>query len=404
VVRKLTRPWLLGAAVLVGLVCVTLVAFWHGTPRAPTARTPESKSEPGLAHPSAAPSEDVAAPVGLLVLRVLVRHQQAPVPGAKVVLAGPGMAKLSLRTTSTGPDGAARFADLGAGEYGLQVTHPEFPVATRSIQLQAAPLDVEVVLERGAMVFGVVLDGSGLPVAGAELRVSHAGSVDELRLATTPKDGTFTLAGLPLGELVLGVRARQFRPQHVDLHLQRDGERHKETIRLELGRSVTGRVVTRQGDPVAGAHVGSSDDSGTLVTTGEGGEFELDGLGDKPVNLYVTKSGFATTHRPGVVPGTRDLGLVLELPATISGELSLPPQIGRIDLSLCHYDDTFRRELCVARRVLTPPVARYELSDLPAGTYDLVAEAEGFPPLRRPVKLAPGEQVAGPRLGWPEAR
>jgi hypothetical protein len=340
--------------------------------------------------------------VGLAALRVLVRQQGAPVPAAKVILAGPGMAKLSLRTTSTGPDGTARFADLGAGEYGLQVTHPEFPTSTRSIHLEATPLDVEVVLERGAMVFGVVLDGSGLPVAGAELRVSHAGSVDELRLATTPKDGTFTLAGLPLGELVLSVRARQFRPQRVDLHFQRDGERQKETIRLELGRSVTGRVVTRQGEPVADAHVGSSDDSGTLVTTGAQGEFELDGLADKPVNLYVTKNGFATTHRRGVVPGTRDVSLVLELPATISGELRLPPQVERVDLSLCHYDDTFRRELCVARRVLTPPVASYELTGLPAGTYDLVAEAEGLPTLRWPVKLAPGERVAGPRLGWPQ--
>ena len=399
-VRQLTRPWLLGAAILVVLICASLVAFWR-TRRAPAARTPETRTEPGLEHPSAGPSAVFASPVARAALRVLVRHQVAPVSGAKVVLAGPGMAKLSLRTTSTGPDGTARFADLGAGEYGLQVTHPEFPINTRSIRLEAAPLDVEVVLEQGAMVFGVVLDGSGLPVAGAELRVSRAGSVEELRLATTPKDGSFTLAGLPLGELVLGVRARQFRPRRVDLYLQRDGERHKETIRLEPGRSVTGRVVTRQGEPVAGAHVGSSDDSGTLVTTGDQGQFELDGLADKPVNLYVTKHGFATTHRRGVVPGTKDLGLVLELPATISGELGLPPQVEQVMLSLCHHDDVFRRELCVARSTLAPPAASYELTGLPAGAYDLVAEAEGLPTLRRPVKLAPGERVAGPRLGWP---
>jgi hypothetical protein len=331
---------------------------------------------------------------------VLVRHQFAAVPDAKVVLAGPGMAQLSLRTRSTGPDGTARFADLAAGEYGLQVSHPEFPTNTRTIQLEAAPLDVEVVLERGAMVFGVVADGSGLPVGGAELRVSHAGNVDELRLATTPQDGSFALAGLPLGDLVLGVRARQFRPYRVDLRFSRDGEQRKETIRLERGRSVTGRVTTHAGEPVAGAHVGSSDDSGTLATTDDQGGFELDGLADQPVNLFVTKFGYATTHRRGVMPGTKDLGLVLELPATIAGELGLPPGVGRVMLSVCHYDDGFGRELCVARRLFDAPAARYELKELPAGTYDLVAEAEGWPTLRRPVKLGPGEQVTGPRLGW----
>jgi hypothetical protein len=403
VARKLTRPWLVGAAILVVLVGVSL-GFWHGARRVPGAKTPLSAAEPRPEPPRARPSEDVARPAEALALRVLVRHQLAPVSSAKVILAGPGMAQLSLRTSSTGPDGSARFADLAAGEYGLQVSHPEFPTHTGTVRLEAAPLEVEVVLEQGAVVFGVVVDRSGIAVGGAELRVSRADSVDELRLATTPKDGTFTLAGLPLGDLVLGVRARRYRPQRVTLHFGRDGDRKRETIRLDPGRSVTGRVTTHDGVPVPGARVGSSDDSGTLTTTDEQGTFELDGLADKPVNLYVTKSGYATTHRRSVLPGTSELGLVLELPATITGELTLPPGLARVMLSLCHYDEAFGRELCVARRLVSAPAVSYELGDLPAGTYDLVAEAEGFPTLRRPVELGPGERVTGPGFGWPPAK
>lgn len=279
--------------------------------------------------------------------------------------------------------------------------------AARSPALQKRPVDERTTnlpvpgesREQGGRIEGQVLDARGRPVPNADIRVLRRGT-DLLRQISGSIDGLFVLAGLPLETLEIRVRAHPHRPDARSVQFRTHGERQRLLFSLSEGKGISGRVLGPDGEPVAGASVGSSDSDSGFVTTDEDGRFTLGGLSTDPVNLFATASGFATARSNGIPLDTHELDLVLESGARVRGPLSLPPLAESSTVSLCRFEPEFRRELCLARRVYRPPVSEYDLDQLPSGNFELVAEVAGEPELRIAVELQAGSTLVGPPLTW----
>jgi hypothetical protein len=110
----------------------------------------------------------------------------------------------SLRGT-TGPDGTVRLRGLPAREHTLRVTPPEARKDLRSLTRESwTPADVEVALERGYVIRGIVRDAGGKPLANVTVMRRQGDRTEQL--AQTKTDGTFEVTGLPAGPVVLVAR------------------------------------------------------------------------------------------------------------------------------------------------------------------------------------------------------
>lgn len=393
---KARPPWL-GTALL-GLSLLLAVAIGLLLTRS-AGREPQRASEaPSPESPLAIDAATAIAPN--VTLRVEVRTGTQIVSGARVSLQRQGFPEWGLRQQDTGPRGQAVFEALAPGEYGVRVEHSEFATHAQMLSLASGELTLEVLLDEGGSVVGRVLDVRLQPLAGANVYVFRGDSADLLRQTHTLADGSFALAGLPLEPVAVRVRVPPYRPESRALVFSRHGEQQTVQFRLVRGNVISGRVLSPEGEPIDGAHVGSTDLGGGFVTTDESGSFELGGLAHDPVALFATAQGFAPVQRRNVATGSRGLDLVLERPAVIRGQVILPSSAERLDVSVCRFDEAFQREICIARRSYRPPVTEYLLDQLPSGDYELVAEVAGQSTQRTRVRLEAGSSVQGPTLTW----
>jgi hypothetical protein len=258
---------------------------------------------------------------------------------------------------------------------------------------------------RSALVVRVLADGRALADATVTL---SSGGVEGLRREASALDGRVSFSGLSPGGYRLVVEHSNFVTQRRELVLE--GTLHTLEVALagtvlpsasssaRPSRSVRGRVISPTGDPIAGASVGSGAPGSNFATTDRDGAFVLNDVGDSPLQVFATAPGYAAKHRRGVAPGSQDLTIELELPTTVRGALAWPQGAERVDVSVCHYDEFFRREICIARRTYRPPSDSYEVPNLPSGDYELVVEADGFSPSRFPLRLSAGTVLDGPQV------
>src|SRR5262249_52993231 len=115
--------------------------------------------------------------------------------------------------------------------------------------------EMEMELEIGITVTGIVVDPAGVPVAGALVEVAMSGRADAAfePLATTGADGRFRVRGAPTSTTI-GARAAGFTASPVRVVNGREG--NTADVRLVLGSAggvVDGLVVDPDGVPVGNA-------------------------------------------------------------------------------------------------------------------------------------------------------
>ena len=214
-----------------------------------------------------------------------------PIAGATVTVTGGGP------TTTTGPDGSFKLA-VATTNLTVEVTADGFTGrqvqligAATALQLQltlvkpAAPLPPPPVETR--MVGGVVSDSNRAPLAGATVRV-HGTQIQTL----TAADGTFTLPGVAVSEIVLDVEAANQPPATVTLPAD------KAAVAITVGevkpvpaaptsRTIRGKVVDpTSGDPIVGAQIQVVGTELLAFSEADGG-FVLEGVALGPVQLDV---------------------------------------------------------------------------------------------------------------------
>ncbi len=254
-------------------------------------------------------------------IRGLVEDENGqPVAGARVeaswtLFDGRNRAPRSVAVTSK-PDGSFVLGPVAPGT-DLAVVASAGAAATEapvSVRTDAdGPVELTLVETNASAPAGRVIDVKGRPIAGASVRIwslarSPGGSIDDARLLTfdgldelkTDDAGRFQVLrrlrgdreyrALALARGHLPGRSRPLRPGHLDhpgfadLVLSADPERV----------AIEGRILDRQGRPVAGAGVWTSADGPCCrrSTTDAEGCYRLDDLPECPLCLFVEAAGF----------------------------------------------------------------------------------------------------------------
>ena len=161
-----------------------------------------------------------------------------------------------------------RFDDLPPGKtYAHLAIRPDR--STSVIVVAGATTETTLELAGGMTVMGIVVDPAGAPVGDATVEASMPAMSSELAVAaTTAADGTFCLRECD-EHTVVGARA----PGHAAsiMHLVEGKPGTVERVRIQLrpaGGAVAGRVVDREGRPIADAvvRIGDGRREAILVT------------------------------------------------------------------------------------------------------------------------------------------
>ena len=215
------------------------------------------------------------APGARLAGRVVDNRSQ-PVPEAEIfLLAAPPRGfdpEDSVRErkpqASSGPDGRFEIADLPKGIPHYLVTRAAgyLPSVLSSVR---APLKEPLVvrLQRGAPLAGRVVDQAGKPVEEARVELTWLAVLEVspnrrpvgnpvTREAVTDADGRFELRNCPEGSVTLDVTAQGFlKLSEVEAAVPWKDPDKELVLVLKRGASLSGRITTTAGEPVAQARI-----------------------------------------------------------------------------------------------------------------------------------------------------
>lgn len=216
--------------------------------RADADAAPETAATPAAATPAVRQAFARPQPSGTLVVRVVWDEDGTPARGVWVkVYAWDGPdPMLHMLRDRTGEDGVVTFPAVYTGYAGIYTDAD----GGGDAKVEAGGRrEIEVRLEKGIAVEGLVVDGEGQPVADAT--IADRG----LDIATTGADGTFRLRAIEKFAS-LGARAKGRAPSA--RHDIRGGPGSTQRLRFVLpgaGGAVEGRVLDAEGRLVAGAVV-----------------------------------------------------------------------------------------------------------------------------------------------------
>lgn len=196
-----------------------------------------------------------------------------------------------IAEVETDAKGVARFETLGRGLYSFMADAPGRQRAQTSELRLPTKARIELVLQQGAVLRGVVLGPDSEVVVGAQVRVTpreSGGAVRQERLgdfgdelhATSDESGGFEIDGLGAGPHLLTCSHRLYATlRQFDLHVRSGGEAL--TLRLDRGRRLWGRVLEAVTEwPLPGAVVKASDvgEIEKLAVADGHGVYVLEGL------------------------------------------------------------------------------------------------------------------------------
>ncbi|HEX2254414.1 MAG TPA: carboxypeptidase-like regulatory domain-containing protein, partial [Thermoanaerobaculia bacterium] len=321
---------------------------------------------------------------------------------------GPGLAAgLRQREPAavSGADGAFSLADLASGRrmtllFAREGFLPAWIAGARAPNEQ--PL--VVVLEPAATLRGRVETVDGEPVPGARVALRPAppppGTVGvEMRRsentadARAGADGTFSFAEVAPGGVLLEAQAEGFLPaEAVAVEVPAAEEIADVRLVLDPGAQVRGRVVTRGGEPVAGASLRIGP-AGAL--TDAEGRYRMAGVALGVKALVLTHPAYRRLLREvDVRPGVNEVDLTAEEGLAVSGRVrdeTGAPSPGAV-VTLRNRGERGPRALAAT----ADGDGRFRVLAVVDGRYDLEAEAPGFAPVLHPEVVAvDGNDVAG---------
>ena len=226
--------------------------------------------------------------------------------------------------------GAWHVAALAKGKYALRAsskTYGPAPDMLIEVDGMTAQRDLVVRMAYDAQLVGTVVDHDGHPVAGATVNASA--SVTQSSDAPTGADGRFEMLGIKAGtyDLVARIGAQASPATRVTIA---DDERVEVKL-VTQDSSIAGIVVDAKGEPVAEARVTAAPTRDSVAsfsddTTDSHGRFDLGGL--EPGEYRVTATWPDQEERrlgagQSVSTGNRNVKIVLETPATLTGRVLL---------------------------------------------------------------------------------
>ncbi len=339
-------------------------------------------------------------------LRVLVTdaRTRAAVPGAKIVVVDDGWASLFeadvFGEAVADAQGRARFPLVGGACLAVATADGYAPAVSPSVLVAAEGAEVEVALERGGTLDGVILQPDGAPAAGAWVRID-AYPRFRRELAAGP-EGTFRVEGVPftppdlaLWETRLAVRARPAGATgpHRCVEVEPPKPGATVTVRVTLSRwqRLVGTVRRSDGTPVADVEVAAGFDDWQAphrdcdlgetdkAKTGPNGAFALEHVPPGRVSVGVpSKSGLGTSVDVMEDPAPDPIKFVLREDERPSLRARVVDAEGRpVDATVFLLPSVGDRESAT-----TDHEGRVAFPSVPAGLVVLVTEPSGGGPTK----------------------
>ena len=189
---------------------------------------------------------------------------------------------------------------------------------------------VDIQLDKGGSIRGHVT-ANGEPVSGVfvhfgEPRGPSGPMAAGMTFVMTDDNGDYLIDGIADGDRTLQFSKQGF----VNLKKNVTVEKGKEArldVQLDSGRELQGRVLDKNGQPIASARVSAMALGGFMgvrpVTTDASGAFTMSGLGDGRYNVTASKEGLVSAQANDVVvPATAPLTLTLDTGGTLTGRVT----------------------------------------------------------------------------------
>lgn len=308
-------------------------------------------------------------------------------------------------STRSAEDGSFELSGLLAGTWHLNAGATRYLEARETTEVsETVPGDIELILEIGAELIGLVRDtATGVGIDDAEVVAVHRETGESLRAATDPS-GSFEMAGLRDGDWRFNARARGFVPLRLEeskaVRLTVSQGPGIVELHLRPAASFSGRVVDETGEPVPGAYLfaTTANDVVSRATTDKVGAYTVDQLETGTYDVLVRSKDYALTtrlqvqvHEGGDTPG---VDIMIARAAQIEG-LVLSPDgspAGGIRLS-CSQEGTGHAE----RQARTSEDGRFLIEHLYAGRYHVRINRRGtgggLAPSAASVDVGPGERA-----------
>ena len=337
----------------------------------------------GLAPSQAATAEQVAT-AGRLVLpepgaglRGRVTHKGQPLPDARVRVTAMG-APDRARALRTAGDGTFVLDDLAPGTFDLRVVSEPLVPWQRRVEASTQRHDeLQIALDEGWTVVGVVRDEAGQPLEGVRIDSSGA-EKPAFRSRRSEIDGSYATAATPVPPLHLAFSL----PGHANKQIAlvwKEGSPRRQTLDVTLPAlpRISGRLQDADGKPLARTWVearATKEKSTESAQTDAQGRFEIPGMPGLGYRLFVRESLGPAVPAPGLAEvGIGAQGLVVTLPALERANAGAKGQLAdatgkllagvRLDLK----DEHGRTEAIAT----TDAEGRFTLGPLPRKEYEL---------------------------------
>jgi hypothetical protein len=181
-----------------------------------------------------------------------------------------------------------------------------------------------MVMKQGFSVSGRVVDANDQPIEGASVAQGSDRFGSSYPSTRTDNEGRFEFKNARPGEMVLTIQARGYAPDLKQIAVYK-GMNPLE-FRLELGRTIRGRIMDKQGQPVAGAFVAADTWRGHRslewrVDTNVEGRFEWNEAPSDEVLIDMGKKGYMSVRGFGMSPSDQEYEITLPPVLTIHGKV-----------------------------------------------------------------------------------
>lgn len=335
-------------------------------------------------------------------------------PRGVAVSRSPSGARWTRLEVTGDEQGRIRFPALPAGVLEVTASAAEYAPTTEVLPfggVERLDRSLEIVLEPGTLLSGIVLDERGEPVAGAEIserpghpphtRMSYRDRpASGLRPATfTDREGRFGYPARTGQRLQLLVHASGYLPWRSP-DLVADAPQTLD-VRLQPGRRVRGIVVDRNGGPVARARVVEHDRN--MAETAEDGTFSLILAEDSDAPALIHAETARARSDLLAVPDDQEVRIVLAHELGIQGVVIGGDQRPVADAVVSYRmqdsgDPEPRRLTRIQGEVVTGADGEFQIPGLAEGAYDLfchvvdAADRVGIPRYSQ-VTASPGVDV-----------
>ncbi|HEX4954921.1 MAG TPA: carboxypeptidase regulatory-like domain-containing protein [Thermoanaerobaculia bacterium] len=372
------------------------------------------------------PLEVVLEPAARLLGRVVAAGGE-PIAGAEVEVDPVSPLPPELRRSRpwraararTDEEGRFEVKKLAGGPYRVAASARSYlPASPRTIEVPAGSKveGFDLVLSKGAVLEGQVLDEAGQPVLGAWVSQVRELSGELIRDGGTGVDGAgrYRLEGIAPGHQQLAAGAEGWLSVEKSVEVTETGGRLDFTLRR--GATVRGRVIDAEGVPVPRANVVLEEQAGgpflAMIQSGREGSFSIGGVPPGRYVIAAQREGYRAPAGPTSVEvggqAVEDLELVLDRGGAIVGAVTGVEPAETVGLRVAAFDGKGpRASAAVDAR------GRFRLEGLAPGSYQVQAVpgaqnlsgsaavelAEGALEASVTLPLAPGLSLSG-QLLW----